>query len=96
LTSSSHSVRPRKASIVPPLIEQSLDGAWIDPSAGFVVHARKEIIDKRAVFKVGDAQDIALPDNGVDLAVSALVLNFGANMEIHFSTRAWAVTATNE
>ncbi|MGE0230804.1 MAG: class I SAM-dependent methyltransferase [Flavobacteriaceae bacterium] len=48
----------------------------IDPSEGFVNHARNEIADSRAQFKAGDAQAIPLPDDAVDVAASALVLNF--------------------
>ncbi|NRG18353.1 class I SAM-dependent methyltransferase [Rhizobiales bacterium] len=48
----------------------------VDPSEGFIAHARKEIADERATFEIGDAQDIPVPDNTVDVAASALVLNF--------------------
>jgi SAM-dependent methyltransferase len=50
--------------------------AAIDPSEGFVAHARATTSDERARFEVGDAQKIPLPDASVDVAASALVLNF--------------------
>jgi SAM-dependent methyltransferase len=48
----------------------------IDPSAGFVAHARATTEDERARFEVGDAQKLPLPDASVDVAASSLVLNF--------------------
>lgn len=50
----------------------------IDQSAGFVAHARAAISDEhvRMRFEVADAQSIPLPDASVDVAASALVLNF--------------------
>lgn len=48
----------------------------LDPSEAFVTHARQEITDQRAVFKVADAQDLPLADDAVDVAASALALNF--------------------
>lgn len=48
----------------------------IDPSEGFVAHARAEIADPRADFRVGDAQELPLPDDAVDVTASALALNF--------------------
>jgi SAM-dependent methyltransferase len=48
----------------------------IDPSQGFVDHARATTSDERARFEVGDAQKLSLPDASVDAAASALVLNF--------------------
>jgi SAM-dependent methyltransferase len=48
----------------------------IDPSAGFVAHAQATTKDARARFEVGDAQKLPLPDASVDVAASALVLNF--------------------
>jgi SAM-dependent methyltransferase len=48
----------------------------IDPSEGFVNHARATIADQRARFEVGDAQKLSLPDASVDVAASALALNF--------------------
>lgn len=51
----------------------------IDPSAGFVAHAQATTKDARARFEVGDAQKLPLPDASVDVAASALVLNFVSN-----------------
>jgi len=48
----------------------------VEQSEGFVVTARKNVVDERAEFQVGDAQDLALPDQSRDSVVSALVLNF--------------------
>lgn len=48
----------------------------IDPSEGFLAHARKTITDPAAEFRVGDAQAIPVGDRTVDAAVSGLVINF--------------------
>lgn len=48
----------------------------IDPSAGFVATARKNLPDPRASFEVGDAQALAVPAASKDAIVSGLVLNF--------------------
>lgn len=48
----------------------------IDASAGFIAHARATTADPRARFEVGDAQKLPLADGAVDVAASALVLNF--------------------
>ena len=50
----------------------------IDQSAGFVAHARAAISDEhvRMRFEVADAQKIPLDDASVDVAASALVINF--------------------
>lgn len=50
----------------------------IDQSADFVAHARAATSDERVRmrFEVGDAQKIPLPDAAVDVAASALVINF--------------------
>ncbi|HSC07286.1 MAG TPA: methyltransferase domain-containing protein [Steroidobacteraceae bacterium] len=48
----------------------------IDPSAGFVEHARAHIVDPRATFDVADAQAIPVKSAQFDAAVSGLVLNF--------------------
>lgn len=48
----------------------------IDASAGFVDHARGQISDPRASFRVGDAQALPFEDGAFDAAVSGLVLNF--------------------
>lgn len=48
----------------------------VDPSAGFINHARGAIDDERAEFHVGDALALPVPDQSVDVVVSGLVLNF--------------------
>ncbi len=48
----------------------------VELSDGFLASARAAIPDKRAIFKQGDAQNIPLEDNSVDICVSALTLNF--------------------
>jgi SAM-dependent methyltransferase len=48
----------------------------IDPSDAFVAFARGAIIDRRATFRVGDAQELPVTDNSFDATVSGLVLNF--------------------
>ncbi len=48
----------------------------MDPSAGFVEHARAHIADPRAAFEVADAQSLPLESGRFDAAVAGLVLNF--------------------
>lgn len=48
----------------------------IDPSAGFIEHARAHIADAKATFDVADAQSLPLESASFDAAVSGLVLNF--------------------
>jgi SAM-dependent methyltransferase len=48
----------------------------IDPSAGFLEHARARIPDARVSFQVADAQALPFGDDAFDVAASALVLNF--------------------
>ena len=48
----------------------------IDPSEGFVAAARAMVPDRRAEFRVGDAQALALDSASRDIVASALVLNF--------------------
>jgi SAM-dependent methyltransferase len=48
----------------------------VDPSEGFVAHAREEIDDPRARFSTGDARALPFPDGRFDAVVSGLVLNF--------------------
>ncbi|MEX2617186.1 MAG: methyltransferase domain-containing protein [Alphaproteobacteria bacterium] len=57
----------------------------IDPSEGFVSTARKNVPDERAVFKVGDAQALALETASRDIVASALVLNFIPDRELALS-----------
>jgi SAM-dependent methyltransferase len=48
----------------------------IDPSAGFINHARAGNPDTRAQFAIGDARDLPVADRSVDVVVSGLVLHF--------------------
>jgi SAM-dependent methyltransferase len=48
----------------------------IDLSEGFVNHVRAATGDARARFEVGDAQKLPLPDASVEVAASALAINF--------------------
>jgi SAM-dependent methyltransferase len=48
----------------------------IDPSEGFVAHARAHVVDPRASFRVGDALSLDAASQSFDAVVSALVLNF--------------------
>ena len=48
----------------------------LDASAGFVQHAAARVADRRASFRVGDAQALPFDDGAFDAAVSGLVLNF--------------------
>lgn len=48
----------------------------VDPSHGYVEHARRTIGDPRASFIVAGADDLPSEDHSFDAAVSGLVLNF--------------------
>lgn len=48
----------------------------IDPSEAFVAFARGSVVDDRASFAIGDGSALPLSDQGTDVAVSGLVLNF--------------------
>lgn len=48
----------------------------VDASAGFIEYARANIIDPRAIFRVGDAQSLPVESALFDAAVAGLVLNF--------------------
>jgi SAM-dependent methyltransferase len=48
----------------------------VDPSEGFLAKARATVPDRRAEFRVGDAQALPLETASRDVVVSALVLNF--------------------
>ena len=48
----------------------------MDPSAGFVEHARAHITDPRATFNIADAQSLPVESAHFDAAVAGLVLNF--------------------
>ena len=60
------------------VLEQAAPSAvvGVDPSEGFVGHARSRINDERAEFRVGDARELPVADGECDAAVSGLVLNF--------------------
>src|SRR6186997_2740229 len=47
----------------------------IDPSSGFVEHARAAAGSAPATFLEGDAQSLPFDDGGFDVAVSGLVIN---------------------
>jgi len=70
----------------------------VDPSHGFVAHARARIKDGRALFRVGDAQSLAEEEGSFDITVSGLVLNFvpdkeKAICEMHRVTRSSGIVA---
>ncbi len=48
----------------------------VDPSPGFIDHARAAVKDPRAAFRVGTAAATGLADGEVDAVVSGLVLTF--------------------
>jgi SAM-dependent methyltransferase len=48
----------------------------VDPSAGFIDHAKKAAVSPRLRFEVGDAQALPYPDAAFDHAMSMLVINF--------------------
>lgn len=53
-----------------------VDVVGVDPSQGFVVHARTHVTDPRARFEIANAQLLPFPDDRFDAVVSGLVLNF--------------------
>jgi SAM-dependent methyltransferase len=53
-----------------------LDVVGVDPSEGFVRHARSHVSDARARFVVGTATGLPFGGETVDAVVSGLVLNF--------------------
>jgi SAM-dependent methyltransferase len=48
----------------------------VDPSEGFLAQARRNVSGDRVEFRIGDAQDLSLPDDSRDVAASALAVNF--------------------
>lgn len=48
----------------------------VEPSQGFIEHARARVGAERARFQIGDAQALPLAAASVDASVSGLVLNF--------------------
>ncbi len=70
----------------------------VDRSASYVEHARRVILDPRASFSEGDAQQLPFPDKAFDAVISGLVLNFvpepaRAAAEMARLTRPGGVTA---
>ena len=55
------------------------DVVGVDPSPGFLEHARQRITDRRARFDAGDAQSLPYDPGSFDAVVSGLVLNFVPN-----------------
>jgi ubiquinone/menaquinone biosynthesis C-methylase UbiE len=55
--------------------------AGIDPSAGYIAHAREHLEDPRVTFEVGNAEALPFPDGTFDVAVCGLVLNFVRDQE---------------
>ena len=51
----------------------------VDPSEGFLAHARNLLGGPRALFEIGDAGALPFPDGRFDVVVSGLVLNFVAD-----------------
>ena len=52
----------------------------VDPSEGFISHARRVVGDTRAEFRVGDAQSLPADNRAFDVAVAGLVINFVPDM----------------
>ena len=48
----------------------------VDPSAGFIAYAQKNITSTRAHFEVGDAQALKFKDAAFDSTLALLVMNF--------------------
>jgi ubiquinone/menaquinone biosynthesis C-methylase UbiE len=48
----------------------------IDQAQAQIDHARSKPVARHADFRVGDAQELAYPDSGFDVVVSALAINF--------------------
>jgi len=48
----------------------------IDPSAGFIQAARREITDPRVTIELGDAQNLPYADASFDRCLALLVVNF--------------------
>lgn len=48
----------------------------IDPSPGYLDHARKAVADARVEFRPGSAEALPCPDGSADVAVAGLSLNF--------------------
>jgi SAM-dependent methyltransferase len=61
-------------SILQSSIPMSVTG--IDTSEGYIAFARRQVRDARAEFQVGSAEELELPDESFDAAVSGLAINF--------------------
>ena len=48
----------------------------VDPSEGFMAHARERVKDERATFTIGNAMSLPAETGAFDAVVSGLVLNF--------------------
>lgn len=48
----------------------------VDPSEGYLRHARRQVTDRRATFGAGDARALPATDRSFEAVVSGLVLNF--------------------
>lgn len=51
----------------------------VDPSAGFIAHARQSVDDARVMFSEGGAESIPFEAENFDVVVSGLVINFVPN-----------------
>jgi SAM-dependent methyltransferase len=60
----------------------------IDQSEGFIAHARAQVQDERASFRVGNAMDLPFADNTFNAVVSGLVLNFIPQQDVALSEMA--------
>ena len=74
------------------------DVLGVDPSEGFIAHARRYTQDSRAKFQVGDAQALPVANSSFDVAVAGLVLNFvpdpaRAAAEMHRAVRVGGIVA---
>jgi len=70
----------------------------IDTSEGFLRHARRQVADPRAEFRLGDVQALPVRDAEFDAVVSGLMLNFvpdqpKAAAEMHRAARPGAPVA---
>jgi SAM-dependent methyltransferase len=54
--------------------------AGVDPSDGFIDHARRVLNDTRAEFHVGDAQSLPVESGTFDAVAAGLVINFVPDM----------------
>ena len=62
----------------------------VDPSPGFLEHARSAVIDPRVRLAQGTAAETGLGDGSVDAVVSGLVLNFVPDVAAALSGQAGA------